>query len=150
LKSYLEQLDRFTRLPAAERAFLIRAWLQLLITDLELRLLPFNRILERYRGGSRAERAPYFRSEPIQASRAAWLVEVAGRYSPVRTHCLEQALALHHLLKRIGIETSLQIGVHRGEGDLRAHAWLEKEGEIIFGPPGRERYEPLDRGVRGG
>lgn len=143
MKSYLERLEKFARLSAAERAFLIRAWLRLLLIDLELRLFSFNRILERYQSRSPAVRTPYSRSDPIQVSRAAWLVEVAGRYSHVRTYCLEQALALHRLLKRIGIGTSLQIGVRRGEDVLRAHAWLEREGEIIYGPPDEELYEPL-------
>lgn len=77
---------------------------------------------------------------PLSLERVAWLVEVAGRYSPVSATCLEKAIVLSWLLGRRGLATTLRIGVARREGALAAHAWLEHAGEVILGHPGDDEY----------
>ncbi|MEQ8742356.1 lasso peptide biosynthesis B2 protein [Parasphingorhabdus sp.] len=46
-------------------------------------------------------------------------------------NCLSQSLALWWLLARKGIATTLHIGAHRKEGEFKAHAWVELDGEPI-------------------
>jgi hypothetical protein len=70
-------------------------------------------------------------------------VTVAGRYVPNAT-CLPQSLAAQVLLGRHGYLTQLRIGFARDkEGRLKAHAWLEKEGEVIVGGEDYLHYTPL-------
>lgn len=76
-------------------------------------------------------------------ARSVWLVEVAGRYTPVKATCLRQALVLHRILGRSGIETDLRIGVARQDEDLEAHAWLERDGKPIFGVSDDNHYDSL-------
>jgi hypothetical protein len=76
-------------------------------------------------------------------TRYAWLVSIAGRYSPFRATCLKEALVLSILLGRLGIATQLRIGVARREGKFKAHAWLEQSGQAISGMQGCDGYEPL-------
>jgi hypothetical protein len=71
------------------------------------------------------------------------LVEVAGRYTPVTATCLKKALVLSWLLARRGTHTEVRIGVARHEGRLKAHAWLDYDGQAIFGHQEFERYETL-------
>ena len=60
-------------------------------------------------------------------------VRRVSRYVPAAS-CLTQALATQVLLGRRGQVSSLRIGVTRSaEGELKAHAWLESNGEIIIG-----------------
>jgi hypothetical protein len=56
-------------------------------------------------------------------------VAVAGALFPGRARCLEQALALHSLLRRRGIPTTVYLGVrpHR----FQAHAWVEYRGQPL-------------------
>ena len=64
------------------------------------------------------------------------------RALPHRTSCLTRALALHAWLGRLGVQTTLQIGLARSEGDVewKGHAWLEYQGQAIESGQGDEKY----------
>jgi hypothetical protein len=59
------------------------------------------------------------------ATEAARMVAAAARHSPFGASCLNQSIALQHMLRRRGIETELRIGARKSDGRLKAHAWLE-------------------------
>jgi len=67
--------------------------------------------------------------------RAAWAAHVVGHCLLPKRPCLTQALVLQYLLLRRGDKTTeLKIGVARGGDDgIRAHAWVEKNGEVLIG-----------------
>jgi len=66
--------------------------------------------------------------------RVAWAVRTAGGHLFPARPCLPQALAARFLLARLGVPTDLRIGVQRPETEnLRAHAWVEYEGEVLIG-----------------
>jgi transglutaminase superfamily protein len=142
LKSLAESFHKLLRLPSQERWFLVQAWLLLQVVTLALRIVSFptiltpcQRVRERPLYGDEADRA-------ISPDRAAWLVEVASRYGPVRTLCLQEALVLSWLMGRRGVTTTFRIGVAR-QGDMfTAHAWLEQDGRVIHSR-GSEAYAPL-------
>lgn len=71
---------------------------------------------------------------PEVASKIARMVSLAGRRSPWRATCLRQALLLWFFLARRGIVTELRLGVEKSrEGDLAAHAWVERDGQVLIG-----------------
>lgn len=73
-------------------------------------------------------------------------VALAGRLIPGTT-CLAQALAARALLRWHGHDGALRIGVARdAAGRLIAHAWLEREGQVLVGGAAGHvaRYTPLD------
>lgn len=59
--------------------------------------------------------------------------------------CLMNALAAHALLTHYGHPVTLRIGAARGNGSFAAHAWLEKDGEVVVGGPASfvENYVPF-------
>lgn len=60
---------------------------------------------------------------------AAWAITAAARRVP-GTRCLEWALALRGLFAQARIASQLRIGVTTdGPGAIRAHAWIEADGE---------------------
>jgi hypothetical protein len=72
---------------------------------------------------------------------------VGARMLPKRP-CLTQALVAQFFLWRRGdTSTSLHIGVTKGDdGQLLAHAWLERGGRVIIGGAGSpEQYKRLDQ-----
>jgi Transglutaminase-like superfamily len=77
--------------------------------------------------------------DPIPAARIAWAIAAAGRRVPGAT-CLVQALAAQVLLARHGHVAELRIGMARATEGIEAHAWLERDGEPIFGEPDRLRH----------
>lgn len=77
---------------------------------------------------------------------SAWAVSRAARAVPGAS-CLVQALAARQMLARRGVEASLRFGVRRGDAaPLAAHAWLERDGLIVFGQSD-EPYVPLGHGT---
>lgn len=139
----MERLRKACRLSARDWMCLGQAWVLFLAVELGLHLLSFRSLLTLCRWysqcgqwGSRSASLP-----PIE--RVAWLIAVAGRYSPIRATCLKQALVLSVLLERRGKATRLRIGVSRQAEGFKAHAWLEQNGRIILGLPGCDGFEPL-------
>ncbi len=110
---------------------------------LVLRVLSFKRLLAFMERMPRRRRDGPGRAGEPSLPRLTWLVEVAGRHAPVEPTCLKTALVLFWLLQRRGIATTLRIGVARRDGALVAHAWLERQGQVIAGLPGGEGYAPL-------
>jgi hypothetical protein len=47
------------------------------------------------------------------------------------------------LLERRGIPTILRIGASRQAGTLKAHAWLERNGQVILGLQECDGFVPL-------
>jgi Transglutaminase-like superfamily len=137
----VRRLAKLAELSRAERGLLARAWILFLVADAGLLLMPFPSLLKLGHGVP-VRRRPRAASSLPAIARLVWLVEVAARYAPGRATCLKQALVLSWLLRRRGISTTLQIGVARREGALAAHAWLERDGEVVFGHSG-ESFLPL-------
>ena len=116
----------------------------LIRVDLTLRIVPVKRLLDRYSDrGTGLVSIPEDEAEAF-ISRAAWLVESAGRFAPIRTTCLKESLVLYWILERKHIETELRIGVLRTGRDVQAHAWLERNGVPVFGYDPEDGYQPLE------
>ena len=74
------------------------------------------------------------------------LVRAAARNGPYRARCLEESLLLWWLLRRCGIETRLRLGVNTEASLLRAHAWVELDGQAIDEREGLAgRFAPFER-----
>ncbi|MDC7223197.1 MAG: lasso peptide biosynthesis B2 protein [Spirochaetales bacterium] len=92
---------------------------------------PFPKVLAWVRRQSPAP-AERLLSDP---ERLAWMVESTGIAFPRLLKCLPRALAGFILLRRCGWEVTLKIGARRRHPSLpvEAHAWLEREGEVLLG-----------------
>ena len=139
----MERVHKFFQLPPNERLILAQALGLFILVELALRILSFQyllnlskKIVPRRKDDSALTLVP-------SIMRLSWLVEVAGRYAPVKATCLKRALVLSWLLGRRGTKTELRMGVARYDGKLTAHAWLQCDGHVVFGHHERERYEPL-------
>jgi Transglutaminase-like superfamily len=147
LKRLRDRLQKLIHLQPRERFVLIEAWILFVAMDLALRMMPFKALLACL-NASRLKRETNAHALHPSLPRLIYLVISAGRAVPVSVTCLKQALVLSWLLGRRGLRTTIQIGVSSQGGTFTAHAWLEKQGEVIFGLPGEERYHPLLPTVR--
>lgn len=131
-------LRRLRRLTAAEAWAFARAWLVLLGVDLGLRLLPFQRV-ERWLAPPVREVA-----EEAAVPGLVWATAAAARHHLYPMRCLPRALCLRWLLGRHGLAAELRIGVERRRGEMRAHAWVERDGVPLGDGPGvADRWAPL-------
>jgi hypothetical protein len=142
---------RFASLGGRERRLLLSLLIALPLLRVGLRLLGFTRtraIVERWT-------AHYPRRVPSRrdfetAESLAELAKIAGRRAPLAATCLPQALAVHALLRRRGLDPDLRIGVRKTQERFEAHAWVELAG-LPLAQPGLD-HQPLpipDPGGRG-
>lgn len=118
-------------------AAILVAWVRL-----GLSLLGFRRVRRTLEFLARTRRA-----SPVLPARIVWAVTAAGRRMPGGSRCLVQALAAQTLLARHGHAAQLRIGVARAGAGINAHAWLERDGEPLFGQPGplhHSAFPPLE------
>ena len=125
------ELQTFFSYPCRDRRLLVYAWLLLLLVDLALRMLPFRKVhawIESSRPKNKV-------ALPGQAESAIHhtsdFLDRAARHHLYPMTCLRRSLALQWLLSRQGLDTVLQFGVRREQGNLQAHAWLEYQGQVI-------------------
>ncbi len=145
MKSTIRRVHKVFQLSPGERAVLAQAWGLFLLVELALRILPVTRLLSLSKKVFLKQKSEPALGLVPSVPRLAWLVEVAGRYTPVTATCLKKALVLSWLLGRRGTQTEVRIGVAREEGRLKAHAWLDYDGQVILGPQEMEQYEPILR-----
>jgi hypothetical protein len=132
-----QSAPRRRRTPEDLRAF-ARAWGLLLAADLGLRVLPFPRV-DRWLSPALSPRI-----DERAVGRLVWATEAAARHHLYPMRCLPKALCLRWLLGRHGIESTLRIGVARQDGELAAHAWVERQGVPVGETSGMEgRFSPL-------
>lgn len=129
---FLSALRRWRRHPWPARLALVRATGAVGAMWVALRVVPFARLVDWTRLD--AERLPRPSNHDLVVRRIVWAVEaVAPRLLPARP-CLPQALAARALLARRGVATTFHIGVAATPAaGLQAHAWLERDGQVLVG-----------------
>jgi hypothetical protein len=126
-------LRRLKEIAWQDRVLLLEAAGALLVASLAIRLLPFRRLADRL---AEAAPQPGARSERSLAEigRARWAVEACARRLPWRIVCFQKGLALHRILHRRGVATTLHYGVAQShERGLTAHVWVTYQGEPVIG-----------------
>jgi hypothetical protein len=136
------QAARLARRPARDQALVAEAAITLLGIRVLLRFFPF----ERWRALLGARPEARMQPAPRQTSRQiVWAVQRVSPRLPLSLACLARALAVGQMLGRRHLASQLRIGVLRDEqGEFRAHAWVECDGEVIIGDlPNLADYSPL-------
>ena len=132
-RSIRSRVARLRSLSGGELRLLARAFVLLLVADLALRTLSFERARRLLAATPPVPPA----GQPPSPSRIAEvirLVDVAARHHLYPMTCLRRALVLQRLLLQEGLETRLRLGVRGVERRFEAHAWLEHDG-IPVGEP---------------
>ena len=115
-----------------DRAALGAAAGQLVAVGTMLRFLGFERSVTWLRRSSSASSGGGAASGAASwTRRRARLISIAARHGPYRAQCLERSLVLWWLARRHGFEPELRIGVQAGHPVIKAHAWIEVEGEVV-------------------
>ena len=134
-------LARFVALPARDRRLILAAAGLLAAVRVSLWLVPFRWVQGAIHRLDTSPRSPDGQPPPLE--RIGWAVAVAGSRVPGST-CLVRALAAQGLLARHGYSSQLRLGVARGPGRVfEAHAWLERDGQVLVGGPVDARYVPM-------
>lgn len=72
-------------------------------------------------------------------------IKRTSTYLPFKNKCLVDAIVAKKLLKKLGCESTLYLGVGRDdERKIIAHAWLDCYGTIVTGEKGMERFVAVE------
>ena len=143
-----EAMQRLAALPAGERLRLLLMMLALPSVSLSLRVLGYVRTVRLVEWLSRRPRRSAGDDDLREAEALAQLVAVASRRRFVQATCLRQAVLVHGLLRRRGLQPELKLGVRREGDDIEAHAWVELEGQALAQQ--RLDYSPFADRTRSG
>jgi hypothetical protein len=128
---FLRGLRLWLRLPWLQRRVLVRAAVWLGLTDIGLRMLGFRRMIDLVPAAS-ADGSPPDTSH-IGIYVAA--IEIVANHHVVPAHCLHKSVVLQFWLRREGIPSKLRIGVRKEGQQLKAHAWVEVDGQVVNDDP---------------
>lgn len=115
------------RLPLLVLAWLVPAWLLMLLAALALRLVPIRKLATWFGHGIGA--AAYMPLLPLErrtcAAQLRRVVALAARYAPLRSDCFPQALVAQLLCRCHRLPFALHFGARTEPGGrLAAHAWV--------------------------
>lgn len=128
--SFISDLARWRRLTWQRRLLLGETIAALASASVAIRLVPFRRLMASLKEGE-ATSPPEASADDI--ARVKWAVEACARRLPWRIVCFQKGLALHRLLGRRGVPTTLHYGVASDSETLKAHVWVSYRGQAIIG-----------------
>ncbi|GAX39658.1 hypothetical protein NIES4075_06140 [Tolypothrix sp. NIES-4075] len=128
----MKHLSKFIKLAYQEKKLLINTFFLLILVRLGLWLLSFKTLQQLLSSISNAK-PKCQEKDHISIDKIIWAVEVSSHYMP-GVKCLARALTCQLFMSRHGYTSNLCIGVAKGqEGELKAHAWLENQGQVVIG-----------------
>lgn len=127
------RISALLALSGHQRLLIGQAWLSLLLVDIALRWFPLPRVQRLLSMLLRL--APPPRSSTIADTELARLVDIAARHHVLPVRCLQRAVVLQGFLVRQGLDAELRIGVRKQQGQMLAHAWLERAGIPVAESP---------------
>jgi hypothetical protein len=102
---------------------------------LALRVFGFQRLMKHTPAVNASLARDITDDELERAHRYGRWIDVAGRHHLVRAQCLHRSLVLHRWLRSDGLPSELRIGVRKENEVLRAHAWVELSGHVVYESP---------------
>lgn len=134
----MRRLLKFVALPSHERRLLLAAALRLVVARLLLSTIGVGRT-RRWLARKNATR--------IDRNAAEVIAQAATRVAPhlpLRTNCLDRAVALSWLLASRNLAADLRLGVRKNEdASLGAHAWVEHD-DVVLLDDSAAHFVPLD------
>ena len=131
--SFASSLRRLWALPRADKVLLAEATASLARASLAISLRPFRTVVEK---ASELPRGGELDAETCarEIKRVTWAVNALGRRLPWRIVCFQKGLAVHRLLHRRRVHSTMHYGVAQSAADgVKAHVWVTHEGRPIIG-----------------
>lgn len=129
----MNSLVKWARLPLHKKGQLISTFLLVAAIRFGLSLLPFKNLRRLLTQAAQRFRSDRLADQPF-IDETIWAVGAVAKRVLGDAPCLTQALTAQYLLERRNYPTDLVIGVSKGaQGELLAHAWVERNGQVVIG-----------------
>ena len=136
------RVRRYRALPPEARWLFVRAAVLLPTVAASLKVRGFlatQQSLQKHVFPRRAGRFGGSASDQV----VAWnvrMVHAAARHLWPHSTCLGISLALWHLLRWQGIDSTIRVGTRKTSGEFEAHAWVECDGVAVNEPHGEHLH----------
>jgi hypothetical protein len=141
----MRKLKTFLGLPREDQWIVMQSFLLLPLVTLLLGTIGLARcwtLLQRLAGGRAAGAA---QDDSVWRGRTVQMVDLAARHLPWQPSCLPRSLVLWFLLRRQGVPAELRIGVQKSAQQLKAHAWIEVDRQVVNDTPDiAAEYRPFE------
>ena len=138
----MSRLIKFSRLSETERSLWIKAVCLLVAIRIALALIPLRALRDALAWRWRKRSIVHGPGAPT-LRQIVWAAQSAARFVPGVT-CLVQSLTALRLGISAGYPVTMNIGTAKEvTGELKAHAWVEYQGQIILGALQETNYTPL-------
>jgi hypothetical protein len=117
------------KLETLRRAYLREATCALIASRLAIQLLPASYVFAW--ASRRPKRRNRFATDEIDW--ITWAIEAIGSKPWMNAASLARALAAQGMLRRRGIVSNLCLGVALDRDELKTHAWIEHDQQVILG-----------------
>lgn len=77
------------------------------------------------------------------ARQIGWAVGAVAPFMPFRAKCLEQAIAVHAMLRARDVGAFIYFAAFPSDGRISGHAWLDAAGVRVIGYPVPREFVPL-------
>jgi len=138
-------IKKFKRLPVDEKKLLFTATFMVIKVRMLTAFLPL-----RFYSSNLGVRHKTL-SDTMDSSKLTILYKVTrtlkrtSTYIPFKNKCLVEAIVAKKMLKALGYESTLYLGVGRDEDKkIIAHAWLKCCGTIVTGKEGMDRFAVVE------
>lgn len=75
------------------------------------------------------------RLDPEQSLDVSRAVDAALAILPISATCLRRSVTLTRELDRLGLASTIHVGVRRSNGEIEAHAWVQSASVVINDDP---------------
>ena len=136
----------FLRLKGKDKILLLEAFVLTGLFRMIILFMPFSKYKKHI--GIYKKESSYQMAENKYTviKKISWAVVTVSRYTPWESKCLVQALAAQAMLKRRKIDSTLYLGVNKGEKNrIIAHAWLRSGHLIVTGKEGNGEFVEVAR-----
>lgn len=136
------KLTTWRALPLSDKVLFVEAAYFLGIARIAVAFIPFKHIAPTIGTLISQNELPTETETDARAIQIAHAIARAVRYTPWKSVCLPQAIAVQRMLERRGLEWNLYLGVAREEegAGLKAHAWLQNGSKILCGAAGHQNF----------
>lgn len=128
----MNKIRSFFGLQFNDQWLLIRAYFTLIIINILVTMIPFNKLSQLI--AAQSKEGQKSSNDTHMTQRVVNAIEIACRYTPHKSTCLIKSLTGYYLLTKNKIPVEMCIGVKLGlPGQLDAHAWIVYQGDVILG-----------------
>ena len=138
-------LKRFIKLPADEKKLFFIAVFLVIKVKILISLFPL-RFYSSSLGIQHKNPSDFIDSKKLTSlHKVSRTLKRVSAYLPFKNKCLADAIVAKKMLKKLGLESTLYLGVGReDEMKIIAHAWLICNGTIVTGQKGMERFVAVE------